>query len=171
MSNHDSYEDLTECGLAPELEAELLQAQRECTFMWTNKKGEAFGVIMSYLPKDGRLWLTCARARARVPALKRFNRASICITSTGSSMGTGKTVTYKGDCIIHDEGREVKDWFYPEFSRWLRPEEEKAVIFEKFLDSPDRVVIEFIPDYTLSFDSELMWARSPGADKTRDEAS
>lgn len=134
--------------------------------MWTNKAGEAFGVTMSYLPKDGKLWLTCARARARVPALNRFPRASICITSTGSSMGTGKTVTYKGSCVIHDEGREVKDWFYPEFSRWLRPEEDKAAIFEKFLDSPDRVVIEFVPDYTLSFNSELMWTRSPGAAKT-----
>ena len=163
MANHDSYEDLTECGLSPELEAQLLQAQKECTFMWTNKKGEAFGVIMSYLPKDGKLWLTCARARARIPALKRFPRASICITSVGSSMGNGKTVTYKGDCVIHDEDRTVKDWFYPEFSRWVRPVEEQAVVFQKFLDSPDRVVIEFTPDYTLSFNSELMWARSPDA--------
>lgn len=166
MTSHDSYEDLTDCGLSDELEQQLLQLQRECTFMWTNKAGEAFGVIMSFLPKDGKLWLTCARARARVPALQRFPRASICITSVGTEMGTGKTVTYKGKCVIHDEGREVKDWFYPEFSRWLRPEEEKAVVFQKFLDSPDRVVIEFIPDYTLSFDSALMWARSPEAAKT-----
>ena len=53
----DSYEDLTQCGLDDDNEAELLQIQRECTFMWTNKKGEAFGVIMSFLPKDGKLWL------------------------------------------------------------------------------------------------------------------
>jgi general stress protein 26 len=159
----DSYEDLTQCGLSDELEQQLLRAQKECTFMWTNKAGEAFGVIMSYLPKDdGKLWLTCARHRARVPALKRFPRAAICVTSVGSEMGGGKTVTYKGDCIVH-ESREVKDWFYPEFSRWIRPVEEQAVVFEKFLDSPDRVVLEFTPDYTLSFNSELMWARSPDA--------
>lgn len=166
MAEHDNYEDLTECGLSPELEQALLLAQRECTFMWTNKGGEAFGVIMSFLPKDGKLWLTCARARARVPALKRFPRASICITSTGSSMGSGKTVTYKGDCVIH-EGRDVKDWFYPEFARWLRPVEEQAVVFQEFLDSPDRVIIEFTPDYTLSFNSELMWTRSPDATPTQ----
>lgn len=163
MTTHDSYEDLTQCGLTPELEAELVNTARECTFMWTNKKGEAFGVIMAYLPKDGKLWLTCARARARVPALKRFDRASICITSAGLPMGNGKTVTYKGSCVIHDEDRTVKDWFYPEFSRWVRPLEEQAVVFQQFLDSPDRVVIEFTPDYTLSFNSELMWARSPNA--------
>ncbi len=97
----DSYEDLTQCGLDEDIETELLQTQRECTFMWTNKKGEAFGVIMSFLPKDGKLWLTCAERRARVPALRRFPRASVCVNSTGTVLGTGKTVTYKGDCVIH----------------------------------------------------------------------
>ena len=54
MSEHDNYEDLTQCGLDDAQESELLRLQRECTFMWTNKKGEAFGVIMSFLPKDGK---------------------------------------------------------------------------------------------------------------------
>lgn len=159
-SHDDNYEDLTECALSEELEEQLLQVQRECVFMWTNSQGEAFGVIMSMLPKDGKLWLTCAAARKRVPALRRFPRASICVTSTGTKMGTGKTVTYKGECLIHDD-RETKDWFYPEFSRHLRGNTKAAEVFQKFLDSPDRVILEFTPDYKLSFDSELMWARSP----------
>jgi len=60
-------------------------------------------------------------------------------------------------------GRDVKDWFYPEFATYIRPDsQEAAQEFEKFLDSPHRVVIEFVPDYTLSFDASLMWQRSPG---------
>ena len=164
----DSYEDLTQCGLDEDIETELLQTQRECTFMWTNKKGEAFGVIMSFLPKDGKLWLTCAERRARVPALRRFPRASVCVNSTGTVLGTGKTVTYKGDCVIHT-GRDVKDWFYPEFARHLRPEPKAAQVFQDFLDSPERVVIEFTPDYKLSFDSSIMWARSPEAASNKDD--
>jgi general stress protein 26 len=161
----ESYEDLTECGLSEELEHELVHTQRECTFMWTNKAGEAFGVIMSYLPKDGKLWLTAAERRARISAIRRFPRASVCINSTGTALGTGKTVTYKGTCTVHDS-REVKDWFYPEFSDYLRPDNpEAARAFQAFLDSPARVVIEFEPDYRLSFDSKLMWARSPEAAK------
>jgi hypothetical protein len=70
-------------------------------------------------------------------------------------------VTYKGNCVVHDE-RETKDWFYPEFARFLRPAPEEAQVFETFLDSPGRVIIEFVPDYKLSFDSALMWTRSPG---------
>ncbi len=157
----DDYEDLTECALSPELEQRLVTTQRECVFMWTNAAGEAFGVVMSYLPKNGTFWLTAAERRARISAIRRFPRASLCINSTGSVMGGGKTVTYKGSCIVHDD-RETKDWFYPEFSRALRPNDEvAATTFQRFLDSPHRVIIEFVPDYTLSFDASLMWARSP----------
>ena len=160
---HSDYEDLTECGLSEELERELLEKQKECTFMWTNKDGEAFGVIMSLYPHDGKIWLTAAERRARISAIRRFPRASICITSKGTDMGTGKTVTYKGDCVVHSS-REIKDWFYPRFARWIRPDDEVASsTFQTFLDSPDRVIIEFTPDYTLGFDSALMWERSPEA--------
>ena len=162
---HDDYEDLTECGLSDELEDQLIHTQRECTFMWTNKAGEAFGVIMSFLPKDGRFWLTAAERRARISAIRRFPRASLCVSSFGTEMGSGKTVTYKGTCTVHDS-REVKDWFYPEFSRHLRPDDPTAAEeFARFLDSPARVIIEFEPDDKLSFDSAIMWTRSPEAAK------
>jgi len=159
----DDYEDLTACSLSPELERQLVETQRECVFMWTNREGEAFGVVMSYLPKDGKFWLTAAERRARISAVRRFPRASLCINSTGSRMGSGKTVTYKGSCIVRDD-RETKDWFYPEFSNSLRSDNAAAATaFQKFLDSPHRVIIEFTPDYSLSFDANLMWARSPEA--------
>jgi general stress protein 26 len=159
------YEDLTECALSPELEQQLVNTQRECVFMWTNNAGEAFGVVMSYLPKDGTLWLTAAERRARISAIRRFPRASICINSTGSKMGGGKTVTYKGSCVVHSD-RETKDWFYPEFADRLRPDNDAAArSFQSFLDSPHRVIIEFTPDYALSFDSSIMWTRSPDAVK------
>ena len=80
-------------------------------------------------------------------------------------MGTGQTVSYKGTCTVHTD-RDAKDWFHREFSDHIRPNDESAApAFEKFLDSPARVVVEFEPDYNLSFDSELMWARSPEAGK------
>ncbi len=155
------YEDLSECALSDELESQLVETQRECVFMWTNSSGEAFGVVMSYLPKDGRFWLTAAERRARISAIRRFPRASLCINSTGSRMGGGKTITYKGSCVVHDD-RATKDWFYPEFSHSIRRDDDKAATaFQSFLDSPHRVIIEFIPDYSLSFDANLMWARSP----------
>jgi general stress protein 26 len=157
----DDYEDLTDCALSSEDEQRLLDAQRECVFMWTNAAGEAFGVVMSVLPKDGRLWLTAAERRKRIAAIRRFPRASICLNSAGTKLGPGKTITYKGSCVVHDD-RATKDWFYPEFSQALhRRDQEAAAEFQKFLDSPHRVIIEFIPDYSLSFDGAKMFARSP----------
>lgn len=157
----DDYEDLTDCALTPELEDRLVRSQGECVFMWVNSRNEPFGVVMSYLPKDGKIWLTAAATRKRIPALRRNPRASICINSTGSKMGGGKTVTYKGTCVIHED-RATKDWFYPEFAHRMRPDNAHAAeTFRTFLDSPHRVIIEFTPDYTLSFDAALMWARSP----------
>jgi general stress protein 26 len=161
----EDYEDLTQCALSAELEAQLVDVQRECVFMWTNKAGEAFGVVMSHLPKDGKFWLTAAERRARISAIRRYPRASLCINSTGTKMGGGKTITYKGSCVVHDD-RETKDWFYPEFAASLRPDDPAAAaVFQKFLDSPHRVIIEFAPDSSLSFDSTLMWKRSPEATK------
>jgi len=160
-ADHDSYEDLTDCGLSPELEDKLVRSQREGVFMWTNRNGEAFGVVMSYLPKHGKFWLTAAERRKRISAIRRFPRASLCINSTGGPLGPGKTITYKGSCVVRDD-RETKDWFYPEFSRFLRPDDEAAAAtFQRFLDSPHRVIIEFTPDDKLGFDAALMWARSP----------
>ncbi|MEY4173537.1 MAG: hypothetical protein RI900_702 [Actinomycetota bacterium] len=158
----DDYEDLTTCALSPELEARLLHLQRECVFMWTNTDGEAFGVVMAVLPKDGRFWLTAAERRKRISAIRRFPRASLCFNSTGTKMGPGKTISYKGTCTVHTD-RDTKEWFYPEFSRWLHRDEATAAEFQRFLDSPHRVVIEFVPDYSLSFDGELMMQRSPDA--------
>ena len=37
----------------------------------------------------------------------------------------------------------------------------RAEAFSKYLDSPGRVIIRFEPDYTLSFDGDLLWERSP----------
>ena len=160
MSDADNYEDLTDCGLTPDQESQLVNTQRECVFMWTNKAGEAFGVVMAYLPKDGKIWMTAAERRARIAAIRRFPRASVCINSTGTPIGPAKTITYKGDCVVHDD-RETKVWFYPEFAAYLRPDPHAAEVFRTFLDSPHRVIIEFTPDYSLSFDGAKMWARSP----------
>ena len=163
----DNYDDVTRYGLDPDRERELLDSQHECTFIWSNKEGHPVGVIMSYVWKDGRIWLTAARHRARVPAIRRDPRSSVVISSVGTRMGGGKTVTYKGRTKIHDDNPEVKAWFYPalaqamaapvdakragEFNRGLLPEK-----FVRALDTPERVILEFTPDMKILFDGDKM---------------
>ena len=88
MADHDDYEDLTECALSSALEHELVQHQRRsASSCGRTREGEAFGVVMSYLPKDGKIWMTAAERRARISAIRRFPRASVCINSTGTTLG------------------------------------------------------------------------------------
>ena len=44
--------------------------------------------------------------------------------------------------LRHTYGKRRERLFYPEFARHLRPEPKAAQVFQDFLDSPERVVIE-----------------------------
>ena len=66
MTEHpENYEDVTVFGLDEDVEEQLLLAQNECTFIWSNKEGWPVGVIMSYVWRRGSFWLTASSHRAR----------------------------------------------------------------------------------------------------------
>ena len=159
------YEDVTGYTLDTPREFELRNKQNECTFIWTNKQGEPVGVIMSYVDTDdGRLWLTGAEQRKRFPAIRRNPHVCVVISSTGTNMGSGKTVTYKGIAVIHDKSnRKIKDWFYRALAEKLYSKDGKAKVdqFVQFLDSPARVVVEVIPTKKIVFDGDKMAAATP----------
>ena len=151
-----NYDDVRMYGMDADREQELLSKQKECTFIWTNKAGDPVGVIMSYIFRDGKFWLTATRHRKRIPAILRDPRVCVVVTSTGTDMDTGKALTYKGTAVVH-EGREVKDWFYPEFAEAIRVIDPPE-IFVDFLDTPDRVVIEVTPTKSITYDGDKMAA-------------
>jgi len=157
MSEHpENYEDVTVYGLDDDVEAEMLDAQNECTFIWSNKEGWPVGVIMSYVYRDGKFWLTASSQRARISAVKRDPRVCIVVTSTGSKMARNKTVTYKGTCTVHDD-QDTKDWFYPALAAAIRRDDVQGQeIFAKFLDSPRRVILEVEPTQRIGYDGGKM---------------
>ena len=162
------YEDVTVFALNDEREAALLAAQTECVFMWTNSDGDAVGVIMNFVHRDGRFWLTGAGQRKRFAALRRRPRASVAITSRGTDIGVSQSITYKGDVVLHEDD-ETKAWFYPALAARVRPDNEsQQAAFVKHLDSPNRLIIELIPDGRIGFDAEQMFAGSEaGPTRTR----
>ena len=157
MSEHpENYEDVTVYGLDDDVEAEMLDAQNECTFIWSNQEGWPVGVIMSYVHRDGRFWLTASSQRARISAVKRDPRVCIVVTSTGSKMARNKTVTYKGTCTVHAD-QDTKDWFYPALAAAIRRDDIKGQeVFAKFLDSPRRVILEVEPTQRIGYDGGKM---------------
>lgn len=169
MAGEQNYEDLSAYDLDRDVEEQLLRAHNECTFIWANREGWPVGVIMSYIWRQGRFWLTASGHRARIFAVKRDPRVSIVVTSTGSPLPRNKAITYKGRCIVHDgpESAAVKDWFYPEFAAALRGDDpDRQAEFVTFLDSPRRVVLEVTPEQRIGYDGSKMgratadWLRS-----------
>lgn len=150
-----NYEDVTKYTLDDADEKRMLEAQNECTFIWSNKEGWPVGVIMSYVHRDGKIWLTASEQRARISAVRRDPRVCVVVTSTGSTMERNKTVTYKGMCTVHDD-QQTKDWFYPALAEAIRGPGEGAKLFEQFLDSPRRVILEVDPTQRIGYDGSKM---------------
>ena len=163
------YEDVTLYVLTPEREQELLDKQIECNFIWTNKDGHGLGVIMNYVAKDGSIWLTATRQRARIKALQRDPRASVVISSMGTDMGPGKQITYKGRVTLHED-QATKDWFYPAMAEIISPYPAPTVEAAiTHLDTPLRLILELVPEKKIAFDGDAIAKAShegtvPGAE-------
>ena len=146
------YEDLTAMQLDDDELDALVSPGGECVFNWTNKDGYPVGVVVAYVWRDGKFWTTCAARRARVPALRKRPQSAFIINRGG------QTASYKGDSIVHahgDEGwDELKGWFYPALSGTATaPDDEYRQNFQKFLDSPHRVIIETEANLVVGFDT------------------
>ena len=159
-----NYDDVTQYRLDAEKERELVNSAGECVFIWANKAGHPIGVITAYVPVEGKIWMTATRERVRIKAIARDGRSSIVITSKGTPMGGGKTVTYKGHTIIHDDAK-TKQWFYHLLASGMAASEDEGNAFTrnldpdrfvKFLDTPERVVLEFTPEMSIPFDGDKM---------------
>jgi hypothetical protein len=153
MTNNEisDYEDLTGMQLSEEDLEDFVRRGGECIFSWTNKEGFPVGVVVAYIWRDGKFWTTCAERRARVPALAARPQSGIVINRDR------KTASYKGNSIVHthddEDWDEVKTWFYAALSGTeQRPDDVNARNFEKFLDSPHRVIIETEANLVVSFD-------------------
>ncbi len=158
----ENFERVSIYPMDDDVREKLLSIQIECIFNWSTKDGWPMGVIMSCYWKDGRMWLTTGAQRHRVSAIRRDPRCSVVVTSTGTELGPGKTVTIKGRCVVHED-QETKDWYYPEFAAHMSPHDEKnADDFRERLDSPLRVIFEVVPEKFITYDAMKMLQHSQG---------
>ena len=164
-----NYERVSIYRLNADDQERLLSTQTECVFNWCNADGHPLGVIMSYVWREGCIWLTAGAHRHRISAVRRNPKVSVVITSKGTDVGPGKSITIKGECRIHED-RKTKAWFYPALAGALRPVREEAEKFASFLDSPLRVVLEVIPEKWITYDGAKMWAHTEGLIDERDLA-
>lgn len=158
---HD-YERVSVYGLDEAEREELLRAAGECVFNWSTKDGWPVGVIMSFLWRDGKFWLTAGAHRHRIEAIRRDPRVSIVVTSTGTKLGPSKTITAKGRVRVRDDA-QTKAWFYPALASMIqRGDPAASRRFAEFLDSPLRVILEVTPEKWISYDGAKMALDSAG---------
>lgn len=161
-----NYDDVKQYTLEPEREEELRNTGAECTFIWANKAGHPLGVTSAYVPAKGKIWMTATKERVRIKAIARDGRSSVVISSKGTPMGGGKTVTYKGHTVIHDDP-EIKRWMYGLLAKNMVNEGKQDKdnsftsgidpnMFIRFLDTPERIVLEFTPEMSIPFDGDKM---------------
>ncbi len=162
----ENYDDVKQYRLDPDREQELLATGGECTFIWANKSGHPIGVTTAYVAHGGKIWMTATRERVRIKAIARDGRSSVVISSKGTPMGGGKTVTYKGHTVIHDD-RDTQLWMYRMLADGIASQAQHdegnaftsgidPAMFIRFLDTPERVVLAFTPDMSIPFDGDKM---------------
>lgn len=159
MAERFTYDSVSDYTLDDSDERALIEAQTECTFMWTNKEGWPAGVTSHYLFHDGCFWLSGTSERGRVKAVERDPRVAISITSKGSGLDEALTVMYRGTCEVLSD-RETIDWLLPAFAerlRWGRRDEVRAE-YVRLNDTPLRRALKVTPTQRVGFDGRKMMA-------------
>jgi hypothetical protein len=158
------YEDLAGMQLTDEELADLVggPGRGECVFNWTTADGYPVGVVVAYVYRHGKFWTTCAARRKRVPALRKRPQSAIVVNRNGV------TASYKGESKVHAAGDpgwdELKTWFYAALSGTENGAGDTyARNFERFLDSPHRVIIESDMRLVVGFSAAKFAARTAEA--------
>ncbi|MGI9592894.1 MAG: pyridoxamine 5'-phosphate oxidase family protein, partial [Myxococcota bacterium] len=148
----ENYDEVQHYPLDPELQEQILQEQNECSFVWGPKDHWAVGVIMSYVWRDGKFWLTATSQRARIQAIRRDPRVSLIISSVGTRLGPAKSITVKGRVRIHDD-EATKARVLPQIAAVVLPgADELQEKFVKMMESDRRLVLEVTPEKWITFD-------------------
>jgi len=78
--------------LNPADQQKLLSGQHECALIWSTRDGWPVGTMMTYLWRDGKIWMTCGGQRPRVAAIRRDSR--VCVIVNGQASGKCKLSSY-----------------------------------------------------------------------------
>jgi len=162
-SRKTNYDDVSIYPLDQQKIERLLQLQSECAVLWTTKDGWPMGVMHRFVFHEGRFWVTCAGQRKRVPALRARDKSAVIVTSEGTALGRDQTLTAKCRALVHDDNATVKGWFYRALAMKLNDgDEQGAARFQKFLDTPARVIIELVPTKWITYDGVKVAAHVAG---------
>jgi general stress protein 26 len=111
-------EDLRGTHLARADQDDLLDAQTECTVAYASREGWPAAVVMSFLRRDGRFWLTAVAGRDHLDSLRADGRLTLVVDNRGTGLPGRRMLAVQGTVVVHED-RRTKDWFSrPSPSAW-----------------------------------------------------
>lgn len=155
----NNYLDVSKVGIDLDKRDRLFEAQTEATVMWSTKDGWPVGVMHRYMWANDRFWITCAKHRLRVPALRARPKSCISISSEGTYLGGDINVVAKTLAIVHDmdEDPTLKEWVYPAMAaRQRRNDPEGQKEFVRRIDTVGRAIIELVPQSWITYDGNKL---------------
>lgn len=148
-------------------QAELLDAQTECTVIFNNADGWPSGVVMTYLQLDDSFWLTAVEGRVHVRGIERDPRVSLVVSNAGTQLPGRRMLSLRGTAVIHRDA-ETKRRVLAAFAQHHQPHDPEK--FLRLLDSQNRLLIQVFPTaVAVSHDSSKMPGDGRGSSVTRSE--
>ena len=146
--------------MSPDLQQALLREQNECTLCWTRRDGAPAATIVSYVYSEDCLWMTALAGSKRVAAIQARPDVAVVISGKGCSVGHSRCISLQGRCDVIEDS-ELRDWFFPAFSNAvLRNSERGAAMMAQSMDSPENLVLRFLPERSFPYDSQAMFEQA-----------
>ncbi len=133
----------------------LFKAQNECTLSWICQDGGPASTVVSFIYEDEAIWMTAMTHQARVRAIARHPQTSVVVSGKGSKMGDTRCVSMRGKCEVINSA-EIKDWFFPKFSRKVLNNRVGASMMSKSMNNDDNLVLKFTPNKVIPYDAQKM---------------
>ena len=93
--------------------------------------------------------------QARVKAITRNDQVAVVVSGKGSKMGDTRCVSMRGRCEIINDA-EMKDWFFPRFSKKVLNNRMGAKLMAKSMNNADNLVLKFMPEKVIPYDAQKM---------------
>lgn len=141
--------------LTPEEQAEFLRRHRKAALATVDKDGFPHLVAMTYMEKDGALYMTSYAKAQKVVNIRRNPKIGIMVEA-GASYAELRGVMVRGHCEIIED-RDAIEAIFVELAHDRAPSNARPEGAER--SAPKRVVLKVVPEKTYTWDHTKLGGR------------
>jgi general stress protein 26 len=143
-----------EIKMTPEEIGDFLEEEKVAIVSSFGPRGWPHSMPLWYLVRDGHILAWTFRKSQKVKNLERDPRATVLVEAGYDQYGDLRGVMFESETVIHDDLDFVVEYALGMTSRYLPGDSEPPpeAVEAYRAQAPKRVVIEFIPIHTISWD-------------------